>query len=56
MSWRKRHVAMSPLFTETVSSSLNSTMLDVSSLVSDANFVKATQQNHDFPETVDPGK
>ena len=52
----------SPLFTETVSNSLSSSLMmgesfDVSkSLAGEGNFVKATQQDYDFPETVDPSK
>lgn len=47
----------SPLFTETVSNSLSSSLImgesfDVSKS-GDGNFVKATQQDYDFPETVD---
>lgn len=44
----------SPLFTETVSNSLSSSLIMGDSFVSgDGNFVKATQQDYDFPETVD---
>lgn len=47
----------SPLFTETVSNSLSSSLImgesfDVSKS-GGGNFVKATQQDYDFPETVD---
>ncbi|XP_054711224.1 DNA-dependent protein kinase catalytic subunit-like, partial [Uloborus diversus] len=57
-SWRKRHVAMSPLFTETVSSSLNAIMMSLDefskSFGHNEGPVKATQRNNDFSETIDP--
>nr|XP_042898800.1 DNA-dependent protein kinase catalytic subunit isoform X2 [Parasteatoda tepidariorum] len=56
-SARKRHMAMSPLFTETATSSIYSSLmsLDASDLTSFRHDLKlkATQVNIDFPETLD---
>ncbi|GFT93732.1 DNA-dependent protein kinase catalytic subunit [Nephila pilipes] len=55
-SWRKRHMVMSPLFTESVSSTYSSfASLDpYTSSTLDQNLkIKATQKNAAFPETMD---
>ncbi|GFT40364.1 DNA-dependent protein kinase catalytic subunit [Trichonephila clavipes] len=55
-SWRKRHMVMSPLFTESVSSTYSSFMsLDpyTSSTLGQDLQIKATQQNVAFPETME---
>ncbi|GFQ67398.1 DNA-dependent protein kinase catalytic subunit [Trichonephila clavata] len=55
-SWRKRHMVMSPLFTESVSATYSSFMsLDpyTSSTLGQDLQIKATQQNAAFPETME---